>query len=92
LVKRTLSLLPLLMSTLLSLEPAATGFKMSGKRPGSEKLVHWSAQEKVMGTSDHLRGVGTAGSMFKTSRRVTWYCWFNVQDFSLSDLLKSSSG
>jgi hypothetical protein len=23
-----------------------------------------------MGTSDHLRGVGTAGSMFKTSRLV----------------------
>jgi hypothetical protein len=25
-----------------------------------------------MGTSNHLRGVGTAGSMFKTSRRVAF--------------------
>jgi hypothetical protein len=25
-----------------------------------------------MGTSDHLRGVGTAGSMFKTSCRVAF--------------------
>jgi hypothetical protein len=25
-----------------------------------------------MGTSDHLRGVGNAGSMFKTSRRVSF--------------------
>jgi hypothetical protein len=25
-----------------------------------------------MGTSDHLRGVGTASSMFKTSRRVAF--------------------
>jgi hypothetical protein len=40
LVKRTLSLLPPSMSTLLSLEPATTGFKTSGKRPGSEKLIH----------------------------------------------------
>jgi hypothetical protein len=59
------------MSTLLSLEPASTGFKTSGKRHVSEKLVHWT-QEKVMGTSDHLRGVGTAGSMLKTSRRVAF--------------------
>jgi hypothetical protein len=28
--------------------------------------------EKMMGTSDHLRGVGTAGSMFKTSRLVAF--------------------
>jgi hypothetical protein len=55
------------MITLLSLEPATTGFRMSGKHPSSEKLVHWSAREKVMGTSDYLRGVDTAGSMFKTS-------------------------
>jgi hypothetical protein len=48
--KRTLSPLPSSMSTLLSLEPATTGFGMSGKRPGSEKLVHWSAREKVLGT------------------------------------------
>jgi hypothetical protein len=61
LVKRTLSPLPPSMSTLLS-----------GNRPGSEKLVHCSAREKVMGTSDHLRGVGTAGSMFKTSRQVAF--------------------
>jgi hypothetical protein len=26
-----------------------------------------------MGTSDHLRGVGTTGSMFKTSRRVAFW-------------------
>jgi hypothetical protein len=26
----------------------------------------------VMGTSDHLRGVGTAGSMFKTSCLVAF--------------------
>jgi hypothetical protein len=32
-------------------------------------LIH---VEKVMGTSNHLRGVGTAGSMFKTSRRVSF--------------------
>jgi hypothetical protein len=48
--KRTLSPLPPSMSTLLSLEPATTGFRMSGKRPGSEKHVHWSAREKVLGT------------------------------------------
>jgi hypothetical protein len=40
LVKRTLSLLPSSMSTLLSLEPATTGSRTSGKRPSSEKLVH----------------------------------------------------
>jgi hypothetical protein len=40
LVKRTLSPLPLSMRTLLSLEPATTGFKTRGKDPGSEKLVH----------------------------------------------------
>jgi hypothetical protein len=40
LVKRTLSPLPPSMSTLLSLEPVTTGFRTSGKRPGSEKLVH----------------------------------------------------
>jgi hypothetical protein len=28
--------------------------------------------EKVMGTSDHLRGVGTADSMLMTSRRVVF--------------------
>jgi hypothetical protein len=39
LVKRMLSPLPPSMSTLLSLEPATTGFRTSGKRPGSEKLV-----------------------------------------------------
>jgi hypothetical protein len=72
LVKRTLSPLPPLMSTLLSLEPTTTGFRTSGKCHGSEKLVHWSAREKVMGTSDHLRGAGAAGSMFKTSRRVAF--------------------
>jgi hypothetical protein len=72
LVKRTLSSLPPSMSTLLSLEPATTGFRTSQNRPGSEKLVHWSVREKVMGTSDHLRGVGTSGSMFKTSRRVAF--------------------
>jgi hypothetical protein len=33
-------------------------------------LIH--AGEKVMSTSDHLRGVGTAGSMFKTSRLVAF--------------------
>jgi hypothetical protein len=71
-VQRMLSPLLPLMSTLLSLEPATTGFRTSGKRPGSEKLVHWSVREKVMGTSDHLRGVGTAGSMFKTSRRMAF--------------------
>jgi hypothetical protein len=38
--KRTLSPLPPSMRTLLSLEPATTGFRMSGNRPGSEKLVH----------------------------------------------------
>jgi hypothetical protein len=27
----------------------------------------------VMGTFDHLRGVGTAGSMFKTSIRVSFW-------------------
>jgi hypothetical protein len=72
LVKRTLSLLSLLMSTLLSLDPVTTGFRMSGKRPGSEKLVHWSVRKKVMGTFDHLKGVGTAGSMFKSSRQVAF--------------------
>jgi hypothetical protein len=72
LVKRTLSLLPLSMSTLLSLEPAAIGFRTSGKCPGSKKLVHWFAREKVMGTSGHLRGVDATGSMFKTSRRVAF--------------------
>jgi hypothetical protein len=40
LVKRTLSLLPPLMRTLLSLEPTTTGFRTSGNRPGLEKLVH----------------------------------------------------
>jgi hypothetical protein len=40
LMKRTLSPLSLLMRTLLSLEPATTGFRKSGNRPGSEKLVH----------------------------------------------------
>jgi hypothetical protein len=40
LVKRTLSPLPPLMRTLLSLEPATTGFRMRGNHPGSEKLVH----------------------------------------------------
>jgi hypothetical protein len=40
LVKRTLSLLPPQIRTLLSLEPATTGFRMSGKCPGSKKLVH----------------------------------------------------
>jgi hypothetical protein len=40
LVKRTLSLLPPSMSTLLSLEPATTGFRTSGKHPGLEKLVY----------------------------------------------------
>jgi hypothetical protein len=40
LVKRTLSPLPPSMRTLLSLEPATTGFRTSGKRPGSEKLVY----------------------------------------------------
>jgi hypothetical protein len=39
LVKRTLSPLPPLIRTLLSLEPVTTGFRTSGKRPGSEKLV-----------------------------------------------------
>jgi hypothetical protein len=56
----------------LSLEPATTGFRTSGNHPGSENLVHWSIREKVMGTSDHLRGVGTTGSMFKTSRLVAF--------------------
>jgi hypothetical protein len=73
LVKRTLSPLLSSMSTLLSLEPMTTGFRTSGKHPGSEKLVHWSAWEKVIGTSDHLRGVDTASSMFKTSRRVAFW-------------------
>jgi hypothetical protein len=72
LVKRTLSPLPPSMRTLLSQEPATTGFRMSGKLLGSEKLVHRSAREKVMGTSNHLKGVGTAGSMLKTSRRVAF--------------------
>jgi hypothetical protein len=40
LVKRTLSPLPPSMSTLLSLDPATTGFKTRGIRPGSEKLVY----------------------------------------------------
>jgi hypothetical protein len=40
LVNRTLSPLPPLMSTLVSLETAITGFRTSGKRPSSEKLVH----------------------------------------------------
>jgi hypothetical protein len=40
LVKRTLSPLPPSMRTLLSLEPATTGFRMRGKRLGSEKLVY----------------------------------------------------
>jgi hypothetical protein len=40
LVKRTLSPLPPSMSTLLSLEPATTGFRTSGKRPSLEKHVH----------------------------------------------------
>jgi hypothetical protein len=40
LVKRTLSLLPPSMRPLLSLEPATTGFRTSGNRHGSEKLVH----------------------------------------------------
>jgi hypothetical protein len=72
LVKRTLSPLPPSMSTLLSLELTTTGFRTSEKHPGSEKLVHSSTREKVMGIYDHLRGVGTAGSMFKTSRRVAF--------------------
>jgi hypothetical protein len=72
LVKRTLSPLPSSVSTLLSLEPVTTGFRTSGKRLGSEKLVYRSMREKVMGISDHLRGVGTAGSMLKTSRRVAF--------------------
>jgi hypothetical protein len=78
---------------LLSLEPTAADFRMSGKCPGSEKIVHGSTREKVMGTSDHHRGVGTAGSMFRTSRR--WLlafltsllnsqrhqkaCWYTIQ-------------
>jgi hypothetical protein len=62
-VIRTLSPFPPSMWTLLSLEPATTGFRTSWNRPGSEKLVHRSAREKVMGTSDHWRGVETAGSM-----------------------------
>jgi hypothetical protein len=72
LVKRTLSPLPPSMRTLLSLEPTTTGFRMSGNHPGSEKLVHGFEQEKVMGTSDHRREVGTAGSMLMTSRRVAF--------------------
>jgi hypothetical protein len=39
-VKRTLSPLPPLMRTLLSLEPATTGFRTRGNIPGSEKLVY----------------------------------------------------
>jgi hypothetical protein len=58
-VKRTLSPLPPSMSTLWSLEPAITGFRTSGKRLGSEKLVYWFVREKVMDTSDYLRGVDT---------------------------------
>jgi hypothetical protein len=58
LVKRTLSPLPASMRTLLSLQPATTGFRTSENRLGSEKLVHSSAREKVMGTSDHQRGSG----------------------------------
>jgi hypothetical protein len=72
LVKRTLSLLLPSMSTLLSLDPATVGFRTSGKCLGSEKLVHWSVREKVMGTSDHLRGVDANGSMLKTYRRVAF--------------------
>jgi hypothetical protein len=67
-----LSPLPPSMSTLLSLEPATTSLRTSGNRPSSEKLVHSSARQKVMGTSDHLRGVGTAGSVFRTSRLVAF--------------------
>jgi hypothetical protein len=40
LVKRTLTPLPPSMRTLLSFEPATTGFRTSGNRPSSEKLVH----------------------------------------------------
>jgi hypothetical protein len=40
LVKRKLSSLLPSISTLFSLESATTGFRTSGKRPGSEKLVH----------------------------------------------------
>jgi hypothetical protein len=40
LVKRMLSPLQPWMRTLLSLEPATTGFRTSGNRPDSEKLVH----------------------------------------------------
>jgi hypothetical protein len=72
LVKRTLSPLPPSISTLLSLEPATTGFRTCGNCPGSEKIVHLSAREKVMGTSDHPRGVGTTVSMFKTFRLVAF--------------------
>jgi hypothetical protein len=42
LVKRTLNPLLPSMRTLLSLEPATTGFRTSRNRPGSEKLVHLS--------------------------------------------------
>jgi hypothetical protein len=72
LVKRTLSPLPPSMSTLLSLEPATTGFRRVETTLVQRSLSIDPRGEKVMGTSDHQRGVGTAGSMFNTSRLVAF--------------------
>jgi hypothetical protein len=58
------------MGTLVSMKPATTRSKTTGKRPGLKKLFHWSVREKVMGSSDHLRGIGVTGSMDIMSRRI----------------------
>jgi hypothetical protein len=61
------------MSTRVSYEPATTGSRTSGNFPDSEKLVHWSSQEKEIGTSVYLKGCCMAGSIDKISHRVSFY-------------------
>jgi hypothetical protein len=47
-------------------------FQDEWKTPWFGEACPLITREKVMGTSDHLRGVGTAGSIFKTSRLVAF--------------------
>jgi hypothetical protein len=73
LMKMRFSLLPPSIRTLVSLTAATTGSRTKGNLPGFEKLVHWSLRENEMGTSDQQSGRGTAGSMYKISRRSNFW-------------------
>jgi hypothetical protein len=70
---RMLMELPPSMRTRLSLTSLRMGLMIRGYRPSFGMKSGWSLQSKVIGTSDHFRYSGVAGSIVMTSRAVSFY-------------------